>query len=177
MRFGKRLIPLIIAILALQGLRAGNIEVPDSYDFQQAMTYVNGTAAIDTIILTTSGGLYTTTDTSYFAVLLPLTILAAEGLAEKPIFTHSDADSNVLEIFRIFNDFAIDGVIFDGGHEQSHGMKYALRFGHEDELAPNNVSQKAKVGSNIKITKCDFRDFYADKVPRSGWARTLFLAS
>lgn len=163
MRFGKILVSLLIAALAMQGLQAGSIDVEDNLDFKLAIGYVNGTTAVDTIILVTSGGVYTTTDTSYLPILLPLTILAAPGLAEKPIFTHSDADSNELEIFRIFNDFAVDGVIFDGGHAQSHGMKYAMRFGHEDKLAPNNVVQLAKLGSNITITNCDFRDFYEDK--------------
>ncbi|MFC1619540.1 T9SS type A sorting domain-containing protein [Candidatus Neomarinimicrobiota bacterium] len=164
MKSVKRLIVLGLSVSCLTGVASGSsTPISSDYDFKMALDYAFGPANIDTLILSTSGGVYTTTDTSYLAILKPLTIIAAPGLAEKPIFTHSDPDSNVLEIFRIFDDFTVDGVIFDGGHAQSHGMKYAMRFGHEDELPPLNTPQKAKIGTNITIKNCDFRDFYEDK--------------
>ena len=85
----KFFILLSFVILIVSGsASASSIEVEDQYDFKLALNFafLNN---IDTLILTTSGGVYTTTDTLYFQILEPLTIMAAPGLAEKPIITHS----------------------------------------------------------------------------------------
>ena len=131
-----------------------SINVEASFDFQLAMNYANANG-VDTIYLTTPGGVYTTTDTSYFNVTTPLVIKAAPGLSEMPIFTHSAIDSSVIEIFRISDDLTIEGVIFDGGHPQSHGVKYALRAGNGPDEFP-----VFKTGSNIIVRNCIFRDIY-----------------
>ncbi len=134
-----------------------SINVEASFDFQLAMNYANSNG-VDTIYLTTPGGVYTTTDTSYFNVTTPLVIMAAPGLSEMPIFTHSAADSGVIEIFRISDDLTIEGVIFDGGHAQSHGVKYALRAGNGPDEFP-----VFKTGSNIIVRNCIFRNIYQNK--------------
>ena len=134
-----------------------SINVEASFDFQLAMNYANANG-VDTIYLTTPGGVYTTTDTSYFNITTPLVIMAAPGLSEMPIFTHSAADSGVIEIFRISDDLTIEGVIFDGGHAQSHGVKYALRAGNGPDEFP-----VFKTGSNIIVKNCIFRDIYQNK--------------
>ncbi len=140
---------------ALNGVKASGIEVEDVYDFQLAIQYAN-TNHIDTLYLVTSGGVYTTQDTNFYFIYSPLTIVAKEGLAERPIITHANADSSVLEIFRIANDFTVEGVIFDGGVDYSVGMKYALRAGD----GPEDNPLPFKEGSNITVKNCIFRNFY-----------------
>ncbi|MCK5504886.1 MAG: T9SS type A sorting domain-containing protein [Thermodesulfovibrionia bacterium] len=146
-----------------------SIEVEASFDFQMAMDFANANG-VDTIFLSTPGGLYTTTDTNYFNVTTPLVIMPKPGVTEMPIFTHSDDSASVLEIFRISNDLTIQGVIFDGGHEQSHGMKYALRAGNGPDDFP-----VFKEGSNIIVRNCVFQNIYRDKLPEGQGHGLYFL--
>jgi len=126
MRFVKIFPLVLLMIFGMTGMaRASHINVDTQYDFKLALDYVF-TANVDTIILITSGGIYTTTDTVYLQIKKPLVIMAQPGLAEKPIFRHSDLDSSVLEIFRIHDDVTFDGIIFDG-YNAIRPMKYALR--------------------------------------------------
>lgn len=160
----NRILALGLSISCLASvMSASSQEITSQYDFKLALNYAFGPADIDTLILSTSGGVYTTIDTFYMAILEPLTIIAKPGLAEKPIFTHSDPDSNVLEMFRVFDDFTVEGVIFDGSHAQSHGMKYAIRLGHEAEDR-NGIPIFARDGTDITIRNCDFRNIYQDKI-------------
>lgn len=155
--FKKLLLLSIIPLLLFSSMnKASGIEVEDIYDFQLAVQFaVNNN--IDTLYLVSSGGVYTTTDTNFFFITSPLAIVAKAGLAEKPIITHSDADSSVLEIFRINADFYLEGIILDGGHAQSHGMKYGIRAGDVEEFPP------AAPGYSIRVKNCVFRDFYQNK--------------
>jgi len=169
MSITKLILVLILGVFLITGSAyASHIDVEDQFDFKLALdfAFLNN---IDTLVLTTSGGLYTTTDTNYFQILEPLTIVAAPGLAEKPIITHSDDSLSVLEIFRIYDDFTVVGVIFDGGHAQSHGMKYALRVTGTDDTPPS------KVGLNVTVKDCDFRDFFEDKDPTKDGHGLYFL--
>lgn len=156
---------------------ASKIDVSDQYDFKLALDYVaqvyNTGNRVDTLLLTTSGGNYTTTDTVYLQIKVPIVIKAAPGLAEKPVFTHSDPDSGVLEIFRIHNDVVFDGVLFDG-YNARRPMKYALRVGH----GPDNQIPRvyAKEGLNVTIKNCEFRNIYPpDWENRSGGSAFYFL--
>ncbi len=139
---------------------ATNIPVEDIYDFQLAIEFAMSNN-IDTLILVSDGGIYTTTDTNFFFIHNPLTIIAQEGLSQMPTITHSAADSSVLEIFRIAHDFTIKGVILDGGHEVSHGMKYALRAGD----GPDENPIPHHKGLNITVKNCVFKNIYRDKDP------------
>jgi hypothetical protein len=140
-----------------------SIEVEDNIDFKLALDYAFATPSVDTLFLVTSGGVYTTTDSIYFEIKKPLVIMAKPGLAEKPIFTHSDgrpiddADKQI-EMFRVYDDITFEGIIFDGG--MTHGLKHCIRLGHgpEDDI-PRSF---AKEGLNIIVKNCDFRDFYED---------------
>jgi hypothetical protein len=142
-----------------------SIEVTDEFDLQLAVDYAKQ-AGIDSLILTTSGGVYTHgisgagTDTLHLAITFPLTIVAQEGLAERPIITNSDPNADLLDIIRIYDDFTVEGVIFDGGHEMSHGMKYALRSDN-DETRGYFVD----TDSDILVKNCIFRNFFEDKDP------------
>ena len=148
-----------LALLCLVGtqIQASNIEVSSDYDFKTALDYAF-TANIDTIYLTTPGGVYTTTDSFALAITEPLVIMAKPGLAAKPILTNSDVNMNQLDILRVFDDLTVDGIVFDGGNVQSHGMKYALRM--DDDLERNYF---VNPDADLTVKNCDFRDFYQDK--------------
>ncbi len=136
--------------------RSSHIEVDTQYDFKLALDYVF-TAKVDTIILITGGGIYTTTDTVTMQIKKPLVIIAKPGLEEKPIFRHSDLDSSVLEIFRIHDDITFDGIIFDG-YNAIRPMKYAVRVGHgPDDQIPRVY---AREGLNVNIKNCEFRNIF-----------------
>ncbi|GAB4335631.1 MAG: hypothetical protein Kow0037_15810 [Calditrichia bacterium] len=151
-------IGLIILTLLLVGSTAlaSKIEVEAQYDLKLAFDYANNNN-IDTLVLITSGGLYTTTDTLPLPVLHPMVLMAKEGLPEKPIIAHNDANGDEIDCIRIFDDFTVEGIIFDGG--LFHGSKYALRFDNSTEFG--NV----KPGSNIIVKDCEFRNFFEGNDP------------
>lgn len=172
----RHFVTVLIAIFVLSSFsKASNIEVSNAFDFNLALTFAAGNG-IDTLILTTPGseGVYTTTDTNYFAVKAPVVILPSPGLNNPPIFTHSAADSNILEIFRIMDDVTFEGIIFDGGHELSHGMKYGVRVGNDEPDINGNIFM-ARVGLNVTINNCVFRNFYQDKVASADGHGVYFL--
>jgi uncharacterized repeat protein (TIGR02543 family) len=135
------------------------LEIDTTWDLYDAVELANNNSFIDSLILITSGGLYTSYHTEDVAVRAPLTIVAAPGLAAKPIITNSDPEKANLDVFRVFDDFTIKGVILDGGHEKSHGMKYGIRL--RDYTATDTV----KDGTDITILDCDFMNFFELKDP------------
>ena len=137
----------------------GALEIDDTWDLYDAVEFANNNSKIDSLVLVTSGGLYTSRNTADVAVRAPLTILAAPGLAQKPVVTNSDPEKLNLDVFRVFDDLTIDGVIIDGGHEQSHGMKYAIR------LRDYNADDKVKTGTDITLRNCDVVNFFELKDP------------
>ena len=169
MRKIQKLITFILLIFSMNLFAQKFIDVSDSFDFQLALNYANANK-VDTIYLTTSGGVYTTTDTNYFNITTPKVIMPRPGLAERPIFTHSAVDSSVIEIFRVSNDLTIQGVIFDGSHARTHGMKYALRAGDGPDGFPVH-----KTGMNIKVKDCIFRNFYQNKLSSGPGYAVYFL--
>jgi len=99
---------------------ASNIEVTDEYDLKLALNYAYD-SDIDSLILVTNGGVYTTEDTAELVIKEPLTIVAADGLTEKPVITH--LDTSIIEQFIVCNDLTVDGVIFESGGDLAHGFK------------------------------------------------------
>jgi len=157
MKVGKMMVILLMAGLALSGgARASKIEVDTQYDFKLALDYVF-TARVDTIVLVTSGGVYTTADTMHLQIKRPLVIMAKPGLAEKPVFRHGDLDSSVIEIFRIHDAVVFAGIIFDG-YNAIRPMKYGLRVGHGPLTQIPRIF--AREGLNIALKNCEFRDFF-----------------
>jgi hypothetical protein len=157
MKVVKMLAIVLIAGLALTGAaRASKIEVDTQYDFKLALDYVF-TARVDTIVLVTSGGIYTTADTMHLQIKRPLVIMAKPGLAQKPVFRHGDLDSSVIEIFRIHDDVTFDGIIFDG-YNGKRPMKYGLRVGHGPATQIPRIYTRE--GVDITIKNCEFRDFF-----------------
>ncbi|MBN2009433.1 DUF5123 domain-containing protein [candidate division KSB1 bacterium] len=133
------------------------IEVDTTWDLYDAVEFANNNSYIDSLILVTSGGLYTSYNTEDVAVRAPLTIVTAPGLAAKPVITNSDPEGANLDVFRVFDDFTIKGVVLDGGNEKSHGMKYGIRL--------SNVTNGDTVrqGADITIMDCDFINFFESK--------------
>ncbi len=168
----KNIIFIVLLLLFASSnlLLAGHINVDDPNLMKEAIDFLNASADYDTMILTVSGGVYTTHDTMFYEIKTPITILAAPGLAQKPIITHSDDSTSVLEMFRIYNDFTAEGVVFDGGREETHGMKYALRVGNSPD-----GSIMAKKGLNIKLRNCDFINLARYKDYLSGEGHALYF--
>ncbi len=136
------------------------LEVDTTWDMRDAIEFANNNSNIDTVMLVTSGGLYTSRSTSTVSVMKPLVVLAKPGLETKPVVTNSDPNASVLDIFRVFNDFTLKGVVLDGGNEISHGMKYGVRLS-------NSSSDTVKWGSNITLMDVDFKDMFALKDPKA----------
>ncbi len=132
----------------------GAMEIDTTWDLYDAVMFANNNSQVDSLVLITSGGLYTSHNTSDVAVLAPLTITAKEGLAEKPVITNSDPDQSNLDVFRVFDDFTLNNVVMDGGNAASHGMKYGIRLRHY------SGSDSVKQGVNITVTNVDFKDFF-----------------
>ncbi|MEZ4765142.1 MAG: hypothetical protein R3C26_18765 [Calditrichia bacterium] len=61
------------------------LEIDTTWDLRDAVEFANNNASVDTIRLVTSGGVYTSYSTSDVAILKPLAIVAADGLAENPL--------------------------------------------------------------------------------------------
>jgi hypothetical protein len=153
-----RIFLLCILIALFSGLsfpQLTSIEVSDNQSLRQAIQFC-AAQNVDSIILVTSGGFYTETDTFAFQISEPLVIVAKEGLAEKPIISNSSNDPSniILEIFRVSDDFTLKGVILDGGHPTSVGMKYGVRVGPDME-----TGDPAKVGLDVTIEDVDFKNF------------------
>ena len=171
----------LAAVLVILSLSAGTaftqipslIEVSAEFmeqyvnnDFSQVLLYTAQGA--DTIVLTTGGHVYTTTDTVRMVIEHPVVIMAKEGLEEKPIFTHPNSGfadgepSSSMEIFRICNDVEFHGIAFMGGIEETAGCKYGLRYG--DWTVPGTGREiKAKTGTRIVFNDCHFEGFHSLK--------------
>jgi len=160
----------MLLFLMTQFAMSGSIEVNDPNLMKQAIDFLNTSADFDTMYLTVPGGVYTTHDTLFYEIKTPITILAKPGLEEKPIITHSDDSTSVLEMFRIYNSLTVEGVIFDGGREETHGLKYALRVGNSPD-----ESISAKKGLNIILRNCEFNNFAKNKDYVSGEGHALYF--
>jgi hypothetical protein len=137
-------------------LAGGTLKIDTTWDLRDALEFANNNSQVDTIMLITSGGLYKTVSNSDMTVMKPLVVLAEPGLAEKPVIINAAADKSGDDIFRIFDDFTLMGVVLDGGHEMSHGPKYGIRLA-------NNSSDTVKAGTDITVKDVDFYNFFQGK--------------
>ena len=77
-----------------------------------AITYLHdGTLQADTLVLVTSGGQY---GVDKWEHLVPLTIMAAPGIAEKPQLHPATRYYKGNEMIQIRNDLALIGLVLDG---------------------------------------------------------------
>lgn len=173
----KKIVIIFIAVLLSVGSAVAQIpsliEISGEFlqqyfnnDFSQVLAYTaQGT---DTIVLTTGGYVYSTADTVPMVIENPVVIMAAEGLAEKPIFTHrntgfaSGEPSSSMEIFRVCNDVEFHGIAFMGGIEETAGCKYGLRYGDWTVPGTGRVI-KAKTGTRMVFEDCHFEGFHSLK--------------
>ena len=160
-------INLFFIFLSFYKVDASSLEVGAEYNFHDALNYAFY-SDIDTLILTTSGGIYTTPeitamDSQQFVIYEPIVIMAAPGLAERPIFTHPNGgESTSKEIFRILDDVEFKGVSFMGGIEETNGCKYGLRYG--DYLNPvTDELTRGSEGTVMKFYDCHFEGFHSLK--------------
>jgi uncharacterized repeat protein (TIGR02543 family) len=137
------------------------LEVDTTWDLRDAVEFANNNSTVDTLVLTVPGGVYTSRSTENVDVRAPLVIMAKPGLEPKPIVTNSDPEGLNLDIFRVFDDFTLIGVIVDGGHPLSHGMKYGIRLRHYEG------GDSVKPGVNITVRDCEFRNLYELKDPNA----------
>jgi len=173
----KKIVIIFVAVLLSVGSAVAQIpsliEISGEFlqqyfnnDFSQVLAYTaQGT---DTIVLTTGGYVYSTADTVPMVIENPVVIMAAEGLAEKPIFTHrntgfaSGEPSSSMEIFRVCNDVEFHGIAFMGGIEETAGCKYGLRYGDWTVPGTGRVI-KAKTGTRMVFEDCHFEGFHSLK--------------
>ncbi len=80
----------------------------------------------DIIELTDSGGEYLNDD--QINVRMPLTVRAADGLAERPILKNNEPDENTRVVFRIYSSLHLDGIEIDGQAGTDFNAKYLLRI-------------------------------------------------
>lgn len=145
---------IMLSLIAGYTFAQTSITVTPEQGLRNAINYA-ASNNVDSIILITSGGVYTEVDTFTFQINKKVTIVAAPGLAEKPILTNSNQGGTIIEIFRVSNSFTLKGVVLDGGHPTSLGMKYGIRVGPSTtNLTP------AVTGLNVTIEDVDFKNFY-----------------
>ncbi len=100
----------------------------------------------DILVLTTDGGDYANDDE--IKPDIPLTIMAAPGLKNRPVLTNNGTDGTK-DIIRLYNDLTLIGLELDGLDE----AKYGIRTGSGSGDAAN-----VKMGYVLKIMDCYFHD-------------------
>ncbi|MEA3288361.1 MAG: T9SS type A sorting domain-containing protein [Candidatus Marinimicrobia bacterium] len=129
-------------------------------DFKNVLGFVAQGA--DTVLLTSGGFVYTTSDTFPLLINSPVVIMAAPGLTEKPILTHSNPNlSTSMEIFRITDDVEFHGIAFEGALDQPHGLKYALRYGDFEDTGTGMITL-GKTDVDITVKDCSFNNFHSE---------------
>lgn len=127
-------------------------------DLVDALAYVNGGAAADTLLLVTDGGIYELSTADSISV--PLTIMAAAGLTNKPIIRASAGDTcdTFLEIWA---DFTVEGIIFDG--KRTDGTLNPF----DDKMLIGNVPHPdgSFPRNDLTIRNCEFRNAYRTATP------------
>ncbi len=167
MKNANCVILLLIMLFMVFSLPGSNLPLGAEYNFHDALAYAFS-ADIDTLILTTSGGIYTTpevtsSDSNYFVIYEPLVIIAQEGLAERPIFTHPNGgEDEAQEIFRVLDDIEFNGVAFMGGIAETNGCKYAVRYGDYEDDDSGQIT-RGKTGTVLKFYDCHFEGFHSLK--------------
>ncbi|MBU0559032.1 MAG: DUF5123 domain-containing protein [Bacteroidetes bacterium] len=149
---------VVTATFIEKQVAGGVLEIDDSWDLYDAVSFANNNSTVHTLELTTSGGLYTSRKPETVYITKPLTIRAKAGLEAKPILTNSDPSTTgaSIDILRVFDDFVLEGVVMDGGHAESHGMKYGVRMSH-------TTGDSVKVGANVTLRNVDFKDMFDGK--------------
>lgn len=135
---------------------SGVLEIDTTWDLFDAVMFANNNSMIDTLVLAEEG-VYTSYNAEDVSVLKPLTIMAKPGLETKPVITNSDVEEANIDIFRVYDDFTLVGVVIDGGNELSHGMKYAVR------LSNSSGGDTVRFGADQTFIDVDFMNMFEKK--------------
>ena len=149
-----RLISTIIFILLLSVTFAAQAHAQRSIEVLEGQnTLLDSLAQAvpgDTLVLTTDGGKYENDDE--LRVEMPLTIMAAPGLTNRPVLTNNGTDATK-DIIRMYNDLTLEGLEFDGLAHAGEQTKYAIRN------SSGSDQDQVKEGYVLKILDCYFHDF------------------
>lgn len=105
----------------------------------------------DTILLKTDGGEYLTD--SNINITFPVTIRAADGLNERPVIKHNNAEVSTRVIFEVFNSLHLDGVEIDGQAGTDFNAKYLLRI-----REANSGGDSLAAATVLKVTNSYLHD-------------------
>ena len=137
------------------------LEIDTTWDLYDAVQFVNNNSQVDSLLLITSGGVYTTDKESTVRTEVPIVIKGADGLAEKPILTNSNLASGKDEIIRGFDDLTLENLVMSGSTDYSIGMQYGVRYRHHSD------GDSCRNGSDVTFRNVDFRDFFIGGNPAS----------
>ncbi len=130
----------------------GAMTIDTSWSMAYAINYVNTHDLVDTLILA-SAGEYVFSDIVPIRILMPLTIMAADGLSEKPVIRYSGSDPTLEDLIRVFAPLKIDGVKLDGGASTALGIFNAIHLVNEDNFT-------VPTGIDLTINNCELANFY-----------------
>lgn len=131
---------IAMAILICPALLAGQNVIQVTAGDDQIDAALLQAQAGDTLELITDGGIYH--ESLQTLIDIPITIRAAAGLVNKPVWTTNQASRNIT----LSASLTLDGIIFDGAQGDSL-TKDGIRFG------------TGVTGINLIINNCVFRNF------------------
>ena len=99
-----------------------------------------GAVAGDTLMLTTSGGVYNEAFTT--VIDIPVTIMAADTLADRPVWTCNNPDQQIT----VNANLALDGIIFEGSAN--------------DSLTTDCIRTGDTEGLELRVNNCLFRNYF-----------------
>ena len=104
----------------------------------------------DTLVLTTDGGMYG--DSTKLEIRMPLTIMAAPGLMNRPVLVNN-GNEGTRDVIRMYDDLTLIGLVVDGRADQGERTKYGIRNSTGSDQAD------VKEGYKLKIFNCHFKGF------------------
>lgn len=119
---------------------------------------VNNSDESDVIELTTSGGMYVTNEHSVIKISKPITIRAAEGLAEKPIIQNTNPDASTRILFEIVDggSLTLIGLELDGLAGTETNCKYLIRTDDDAQEGATGISVLNPY--KLKVIDCYLHD-------------------
>ena len=139
-------------------------------DLVDALAAVNSGAVLaDTLVLVSDGGIYELSESDSISV--PMTIMAAPGLTDKPIIRAAAGDT-CGRFFEVWADLSLEGIILDG--KRTDGT---LNPFTEEEMIGGVQNPDESWGRfDFTIKDCELRNVYAsgDPDPTAGTDGNIF---
>ncbi len=132
--------------------------VTDVDTLHGTVEFVNNFSEVEVIELTTSGGLYTTQEHTVIKIRKPLTIKAAEGLAEKPVIQNTNPDASTRILFEIMDGGSLKliGLELDGLAGTETNCKYLIRTDDDPQEGATGISVLNPY--KLKVIDCFLHD-------------------